>query len=245
MGKIIGHFNIDNGKLKSIEFTQFCASKDISSAQNGHVECVHYTLFNLARTMRAYTELPPNCWDEFILTANYLCMHVPLNDKTPYEAYYCHKPNLTHLWEISSQAFVLTPNKHKPKVFQHSEECVLIVYGKDLKSYWCYHRTTHKVVESFHVVFIESKDDCKAPFQPGVIQELNDESTQQPEPPLTPMNPNPDPNLKVSTTFSVITDPIPSIPFISPPATQPAPSTHVRWSSCIPNSMLWIGENRI
>jgi len=112
-GKTIGHFNIDNGELKSIEFAQFCASKGIkprwtspsTSAQNGRVERVHYTLFNSARMMRAYTGLPPNRWDEFILTANYLHMRVPtksLNNKTPYEAYYRHKPDLTHLREIGS-----------------------------------------------------------------------------------------------------------------------------------------------
>jgi hypothetical protein len=59
MGRTIGHFNIDNGELKSIEFAQFRASKGIkprwtspsTSAQNGRVEHVHYTLFNSAWTM--------------------------------------------------------------------------------------------------------------------------------------------------------------------------------------------------
>jgi hypothetical protein len=155
-GKTIGHFNIDNGELKSIEFAEFCASKGIkprwtfpsTSAQNGHVERVHYTLFNSARTMRAYAGLPPNRWDEFILTANYLCMRVPtksLNNKTPYEVYHGDKPDLANLREIGSCAFVLILNKHNPKVFQRSEECGLIGYGKDSKSYRCYHRATHKV----------------------------------------------------------------------------------------------------
>ena len=168
---------------------------------------MHYTLFNSARMMRAYTGLPPNRWDEFILTANYLHMRVPtksLNNKTPYEAYYRHKPDLTHLREIGSRAFVLILNKHNPKVFQRSEECVLIGYGKDSKLYRCYHRATHKVFESFHVVFIESKAATS-------------------------------PNLEVSTTPSIITIPIPSTPSSSFPATQPAPSTHIRRSSHIPN----------
>jgi hypothetical protein len=47
-GKTISHFNINNGELKSIEFTDFCTSKGIKPqwtspstlAQNGHVELV-------------------------------------------------------------------------------------------------------------------------------------------------------------------------------------------------------------
>src|SRR5882762_5800446 len=65
-------------------------------------------------------------------------MRVPtksLNNKTPYEAYHGHKPELANLQEISSHTVVLILNKHNPKVFQCSKECVLIRYGKDSKSY--------------------------------------------------------------------------------------------------------------
>jgi|SRR5882762_7122033 len=99
-----------------------------------------------------------------------------LDNITPYEAYCSHKPDISHLCEIGCRAFVLILNKHNPKIYQRSEEHVLIGYGKDSKTYWCYHRAIHKVVESYHVVFIESKDKGEVAFRPGVTQGLDDET---------------------------------------------------------------------
>jgi hypothetical protein len=95
---------------------------------------------------------------------------------------------------------------------------------------------THKVFESFHVIFIESKDVREAPFRPGVVQGLNNEPAQPPEPPLAPKDTatiTPNPNGGVLTTSTVTTDPVPPTPLMSPPATQPVPSVHVRRSSHI------------
>ena len=103
---------------------------------------------------------------------------------------------------------------------------------KGLKIIQCYYRATHKVFESFHVVFIESKDDHEAPFRPGVVQGLNNEPTQQPEPPLAPkdttVTSTPNPNAGVPTTSTVTTDPMPPTPLMPPPITQHVPSAHVR-----------------
>jgi hypothetical protein len=56
-----------------------------------------------------------------------------------------------------------------PKIYPRSYECVLIGYSTDAKTYRCYHRASRKVVESFHVKFIERKDDVAWPLQPGRI----------------------------------------------------------------------------
>src|SRR5882762_5628448 len=109
--------------------------------------------------MWTVSKLPPNRWDEFILTATYLWMHITtksLNNITPYKAYCGLKPNISHLRKIGCCTFVLILNKHNLKNFQCPEEHILIGYRKDSKTYRCYHRATHKVVESYHVVFIES-----------------------------------------------------------------------------------------
>src|SRR5882762_2116861 len=228
-GKKVGSFNIDNGELKSIEFVEFCASRGIktrwtapsTSAQNGRVERFHYTQFNSARTMRAAAQLPPNRWDEFIIMATYLRMRTAtksLNNITPFEAYHRHRPDISHLREIGCCAFVLILNKHNPKIFQHLEEHILIGYGKDSKTYRCYHRASHKVIESYHVVFIESKDECEVPFRPGVTQGLDEESIQ-PQP-LQPV----DVTVQALTPTPTITpNPIPSVS-LTPSPTVPASS---------------------
>jgi hypothetical protein len=240
--RTVGIFNIDNGELKSTEFVEFCASCGIkprwtsphTSAQNGQVECAHYTLFNSARTMRIAANLCPNRWDKFIITANYLHMLVPTKslNKTPFEAYHQCKPDVSHLQEIGCRAFVLILNKHNPKVFQRSEECALIGYGKDSKSYHCYHRATHKVFESYHVVFIELKDDCEAPFCPGMTQGMDDD-----EP--TSSNTTPAPNPISGPPPVTLPSPILITPPILHPSSAPSPPASVplpppRRTTCIP-----------
>jgi hypothetical protein len=243
-GRKVGSFNIDNGELKSIEFAEFCASRGIktrwtapsTSAQNGRVERFHYTQFNSARTMRCASRLPPNRWDEFILTATYLRMRVPtksLNNITPFEAYHKRKPDISHLREIGCRAFVLILNRHNPKMFPRSEEHVLIGYGKDSKTYRCYHRASHKVVESYHVVFVESKDELDVPFRPGVMQGLDDESIPPLMPPIPPI-PKPNPNLSLSRAATPPLLPAPqpdALPLPAPSIPDPLPS---RRSSRIP-----------
>jgi hypothetical protein len=178
--------------------------------------------------------LPPNRWDEFIVTAAYLQNRVPtklLKDITPFEVYHKSKPNISHLCKIGLRAFVLILNKHNPKIFQCSEECVLIGYSKDLKSYRCYHRASHRVIESFHVIFIESKDDCGKVFRPGVTQGLDDDDI----PPASPsIHPPPSPEQPLDVPPSA---PSPDSP---PTATLPAPSTIARKSSrlLVPSSRL-------
>ena len=109
--------------------------------------------------MQSYTCLPPNHWDEFVLTACYLTNQTPVksqNGHTPFKCWFGTIPNLSHLYEIGCHAFVLVQNQHNPKVFDHSVECVLIGYSPDSKSYWCYHRSSSKVFTSYHVSFIKS-----------------------------------------------------------------------------------------
>ena len=71
------------------------------------------------------------------------------------------------------------------------------------------------MIESYHVAFIESKDECDVPLRPGITQGLDDEPdeipgevTASPNPPPEPdlhHDPNPDPGF--STTQAT---PLPS-----------------------------------
>lgn len=59
-----------------------------TSAQNGCVERLHCTLIDKARAMCTAYGVPPNCWDEFVLTVYYLsnCTSVASQSgHTPYE----------------------------------------------------------------------------------------------------------------------------------------------------------------
>ena len=109
---------------------------------------------------------------------------------------------------------------------------MLIGYSKDSKTYQCYRRATHKVVESYHVVFIEAKDELDVEFRPGVTQGLNkesiaSESTQQAIQGLTP-NPIMGASHPMQTPAAPATT-IPSATSTLPTTSAPQP----QWSSRI------------
>lgn len=76
--------------------------------------------------------------------------------------------------EIGSRAFVLIENRHNPKIYERSLECVLIGYSENSKAYRCYHRSSGKVITSYNVVFIESKDDVPRKLHPGLVLDDDD-----------------------------------------------------------------------
>jgi hypothetical protein len=85
-----------------------------TSAQNGHIEHLHRTLMGKACAMCASCGVPPNWWDKFILTANYLsnCTRISSQlGRTPYEVWHSQKPDLSHLHEIGCHAFILVQNQ--------------------------------------------------------------------------------------------------------------------------------------
>ena len=173
-GLLIGIYRTDNGEFKSKDMKAWVESRGTThqltapytSAQNGRCERTHLTLMNRARAMRLQADGPPNRWDEFVVTAAYLSWRTPtrsLQGMTPYEAWYQRKPDISHLREVSSRAFVLIQNHDNPKIRARSVECVLIGHGTDSKSYRCYHRATHKVFSSYNVVFISKPSRGQLP----------------------------------------------------------------------------------
>ena len=151
--------------------------------------------------MRSTCDMPPNRWDEFIVTVCYLTNRTPIksqNSHTPYECWYSTKPDLSHLHEIGCQAFVLIQNFHNSKVFDWSIECVLIGYSQDSKAYHLFHRPSKKILVSYHVSFFESHQDSNPP-----------------RPHATPSSP--------PTTANPLT--IPSVP-PPPPMPEPRHSPH-------------------
>jgi hypothetical protein len=134
---------------------------------------------------------------------------VSQENHTPFEHWYGHKPDLSHLCEIGCRAFVLIQNRHNPKVYSCLVECVLIGYSLDSKAYRCYHRTSHKVFVSYHVSFIESHQlgtsssavpteqpipptDTTTPFPAVTIEDVPDvNAPPSPLPPLPPNNTGP------------------------------------------------------
>ncbi|TFY52252.1 hypothetical protein EVJ58_g10120 [Rhodofomes roseus] len=254
-GLRIGAVQIDNGELLSNEFKTFLGRRGISlrqtapytSAHNGRVERLHRTLMDRARAMRLAASVPANRWDDFLLTANYLSVRTPSRSLpagvTPYEMWYGRKPDLSHLREIGCRVFVLIQNRHNPKIYERSVECTLIGYGENSKTYRCYHRDTHKVVNSYHVAFIESHEATPtvhtAPATPVVASPIG----VAPTPAVLPVDDDPvAPGVSSSAGAAAPWPeelPPPVAPVAPPPAVVapvvvPAPAVPPRRSSRIP-----------
>jgi transposase InsO family protein len=159
----------DNGELRSGEMTRWCTERGVThqftapytSAQNGRVERLHRTLMNKARAMRLSCNAPLHMWDEFIMTASYLSTltaSTAAGGRTPYELWFGSPPSISHLREIGSRAFVLT-SAANPKIAARSVECVLIGYASNSKAYRCWHRESGRLIDSYHVSFIEHLND--------------------------------------------------------------------------------------
>ena len=65
---------------------------------------------------------------------------------------------MPYIREIGCSVFVFIQNKHNPKIYERSLECIHVCYDKDSKSYCCYHRETKHVFSSYHIQFLESCD---------------------------------------------------------------------------------------
>jgi len=181
-GECLGIIQIDGGKLKSAAMNAWCDANSYTlqitapytSAHNGHVERMHLTLMNRMHAMWASTpNVPLNRWNEFAMTAGYLSARTPTwtLGKTPHEAWRGRKPDLSHLWEIGSCAFTLIL-RNNPKIYKHSFKCILVGYSPNSKAHCLYHPSMHRLIESFHVKFIECKDDISCPLHPGCIIDI-------------------------------------------------------------------------
>jgi transposase InsO family protein len=200
----------DNGELSSHAMTAWCSLHGIdhqftapyTSAQNGRAECLHRTLLNKARAMRLACNAPPNLWDEFCSTAAYFTNFTAsstIAGKTPFELWHKRPPSLSHLREIGCRAYALTPTNN-PKIFQRSVPCVLIRYAPHAKAYRLWNPSSGRILNSYHVSFLEHLDTLPIPLLPGKTVDHNpsaspswDTPASTSEPSAPPASPPPDP----------------------------------------------------
>src|SRR5271155_17684 len=136
-GLQVGTYITDGGELKSNEMEEWLNSRGTNhrltaphtSAHIGRVERMHRTLMGKARAMRIYANLPEFLWDELYLTASHLTAKTitrSLGNITPFEKWHQRRPDYSYMREIGCKVFVLIQNRHNPKIYERSLECVLI-----------------------------------------------------------------------------------------------------------------------
>lgn len=125
--------------------------------QNGAAERLNRTLLEKVRSMLIDAELPHALWAECIVSANYLRNRSPVHGqkKTPWEAFFGTKPDVSHLHVIGCKAFVHVQKQHRKKLDAVSTAGVFVGYEGNGHAFRVYVPDTGKVIISKHVTFDE------------------------------------------------------------------------------------------
>ncbi len=116
----------------------------------------------MARSLLKSKNLPGTFWGEAVSTAVYLLNRAPTKaviGKTPYEAIYGRKPNVSHLRTFGCVAHVKTAEPHLSKLADRSTKMVFIGYERSsgTKAYRFYDPQTKRLRISRDVVFEENQ----------------------------------------------------------------------------------------
>ena len=101
--------------------------------------------------------LPANLWDEAISHAVYLRNPTPmraLEGKTPYEAWFGEKPDISHLWELGCDVWVLY-EQHTSKLAAKAKKGKLLGFIDGAKAICYYDSVGHSVKVSCNFAFHE------------------------------------------------------------------------------------------
>ena len=147
--------------------------------QDGVAERSIRTILERARTMLIHANLPHRLWPEAISAACYITNRLPtktLQQKTPYEAWYGHKPDLSNLRVYGCDAYVVDYHaKSKGKMAPRSWAGTLV--GYEAKNQWRIFDGKTVFVRR-DVIFNESNLTYKTkptPIQPvGELEDLVD-----------------------------------------------------------------------
>ena len=93
--------------------------------QNGVALCKNKALKEMETCMIEEKDLNPKIWDEAInyaMSIQNIAPHKSVDGKTPYEAWFGHKPNVSHFKVFGSKAWArIPPEKRKALQNQRKE----------------------------------------------------------------------------------------------------------------------------
>jgi Reverse transcriptase (RNA-dependent DNA polymerase) len=201
-GTTVNFIRMDNEQTLGNAYTALTSAWGITTersapytpAQNGRTERAGGVLIARARALRIKANMPADMWPEAIKTAGYLNNRIPrrsLEWKTPFEALYGHKPNLSHLHIFGSKAFALQHNMpRKDKM----EPRALIGYLTGFDStnvYRVWIPSRGKVIRTRDVTFRDSEHYDPMAFDAGHIQSTESnmliQTIQLPDPYVAPL----------------------------------------------------------
>ena len=127
-------------------------------------------------------------WVEAINIAVYLKNRSPtkcLGFKTPFEALFGFKIEMSHLRVFGSKAFAHIPKTHRKKLDPKAIKCIFVGYGTEFKDYKLFNPESPKIFSSRDVVFHEhvqeGKDDSDDDWHIPLLMEESSEDEREQE----------------------------------------------------------------
>jgi len=163
----VSRLRCDNGgEYRSNEMKSLCKSEGVTLEYttphtpelNGVSERMNRTLLERAKSMLIESKAPKELWGEAVLAATYLTNRTPTEtvpNKTPYEAWYGHKPDLSKLKVFGCYAYALVPREKRTKLDDNTVTCIMVGYGPN--GYRLWNMDTRKLIYSRDVKFDESR----------------------------------------------------------------------------------------
>ncbi|CAF4944212.1 unnamed protein product [Pieris macdunnoughi] len=133
-------------------------SNPYTPEQNGVSELNNRTVVEKARCLLFDAKLGKEFWAEATHTAVYLQNRTvlpSLNDKTPYEVWFGHKPNVSHLRIFGSSVMVHVAKARRQKWDKKAEKHILVGYPDGIKGYRIYNPRTKCITTSREVIVME------------------------------------------------------------------------------------------
>lgn len=148
------------GEFTSTKFVKYCDEHGIkrqisaprTPQQNGVTKRRNWTTVEAARTMLIQGDVPKFFWREAVSTIVYTMNQVLVkkgNDKTPYELWHGHTPNVSYFKVFGNK--YIERDEYIGKFDSKSDERTFLGYSTKSKAFKCFNKRTKKIVETVNV----------------------------------------------------------------------------------------------
>jgi hypothetical protein len=136
---------------------------------NGVVERKNISLKEITSCMLHARSLPSKIWAEALNYATYIqnkSPHIYVEEMTPFEAWTCDKPDVTHFHIFGSLTWAHIPSEKRKTLDPQSTPCIFVGYPDDVKGYRLTDPSTDRLIIERNVQFEESPLHAP-PIQPA------------------------------------------------------------------------------
>jgi len=120
-----------------------------SPESNGVAERYNRTIMEMVRSMLHHPGYPLELWGEAVLAASYLSNRLPsraLDGKTPFEAWFGYKPDVTHLRRWGCVAYAHIPEQLRKKLDVKAHRGIFVGYDNPNGTYRIFDPATNKII---------------------------------------------------------------------------------------------------